>query len=53
MTECHKKANDKLATFCQIWDGFVENYKKFFEPFEEVTVDEQLVSFREKCPMRQ
>ena len=48
-----EKANDKLAAFREIRDRFVENCKKLFEPFEEVTLDKQLVSFRGKCPMRQ
>ena len=52
-TRDQRKKNDKLAAFREIWDGFVENCKKLFEPFEEVTVDEQLVAFRGKCPMRQ
>ena len=52
-TRGHRKANDKLAAFCEIWNGFVKNCKKLFEPFEEVTEDEQLASFRGKRPMRQ
>ena len=52
-TRAQRKENDKLAAFREIWNGFVENCKKLFEPFEEVTVDEQLVAFRGKCPMRQ
>ena len=42
-----------LQLFARIWDGFVKNCKKLFEPFEEVTVEKQLVAFRGKCPMRQ
>ena len=32
--------NDKLVSFREIWDQFVENRKK---PFKELTVDKQLV----------
>lgn len=32
---------------------YVENCKKTFEPYEHVTIDEQLVCFRGKCPFSQ
>lgn len=47
------KAIDKLAAIHQVWDWFVENCKKHFEPFEDITVDEQLVALHGRCPMRQ
>jgi hypothetical protein len=52
-TRVQRKANDKLAAIREIWDRFVVNCKKLFEPFEEMTLDEQLVAFRGKYPMRQ
>jgi hypothetical protein len=52
-TRVQQKANDKLAAIREVWGQFVENCKKLFEPFEDMTVDEQLVTFRGKCPMRQ
>jgi hypothetical protein len=52
-TRVQPKANDKLAAIREVWDQFVENCKKLFEPFEYMTVDEQLVAFCGKCPMRQ
>jgi hypothetical protein len=52
-TRVQRKANDKLAAVREIWDQFVENYKKLLEPFEHMTVDEELVAFLGKCPMRQ
>jgi len=52
-TRVQRKANDKLAAIREVWDRFVENCKKLFEPSEVMTVDEQLVAFRGKCPMRQ
>jgi len=51
-TRVQRKANDKLAAVLEVWDRFVENCNKLFEPFEDMTVDEQLVAFRGKCPMR-
>ena len=35
--------SDKLASFCEIWDQFVENRKKLFEPLEGLTVEKHLV----------
>jgi hypothetical protein len=52
-TRVQGKANDKLAAIREIWDRFVENCKELFETFEDMTVDEQLVAFRGKRPMRQ
>ena len=52
-TRVQRKANDKFAAISEVWDQFVENCKKLFEPFEDMSVDEQLVAFRGKCPMRQ
>jgi hypothetical protein len=52
-TRVQRKANDKLAAIHKIWYWFVENCKKLFEQFEDMTVDEQLVTLRGKCPMRQ
>lgn len=48
-----RKEQDKLAAIREIWGMFVRIYIKAFEPYEHVTVDEQLVSFRGKCPFRQ
>jgi len=48
-----RKANDKLAAIREVWDQFVGKCKKLFEPFEDMTVNEQLVASRGKCPMRQ
>lgn len=52
-TRDQRKANDKLAAIRDVWDSFVENCKKLFEPFEDITIDEQLVAFRGRCPIRQ
>jgi hypothetical protein len=52
-TRVQRQANDKLVAIREVWDQFVENCKKLFEPFEDIAVDEQLVAFCGKCPMRQ
>lgn len=48
-----RRATDKLAAIRDVWDLFVDNCKKCFHPNEHVTIDEQLVAFRGKCPFRQ
>lgn len=53
VTRVERKEQDKLAAIRVIWDMFVSNCDKAFEPYEHITVDEQLVSFRGKCPFRQ
>lgn len=52
-TREERKKLDKMAAISDIWNMFVENCKKAFEPYENITVDEQLVCFRGKCPFRQ
>jgi hypothetical protein len=37
-TRVQRKANDKLAATREVWDRFVENFKKLFVPFEDMTV---------------
>ena len=43
---------DKLAPIRIIWDMFIENCIKHYKPSEQVTVDEQLVTFRGRCSFK-
>jgi hypothetical protein len=52
-TRVTRREHDRLAAIREIWDMFVANCKHAFVPYEHITVDEQLVSFRGKCPFRQ
>jgi hypothetical protein len=52
-TRVQRKVNDILASIREVSNRFVNNCKKLFELFEDMTVDEQPVAFRGKCPMRQ
>ncbi|KAM4036366.1 LOW QUALITY PROTEIN: piggyBac transposable element-derived protein 4-like [Anomaloglossus baeobatrachus] len=48
-----RRATDKLAPIRDLWNKWVENLPIFYNPGDNVTVDEQLVSFRGRCPFRQ
>jgi len=44
-----RRATDKLAAFRDIWEMFLAQLPKLFIPGTDITVDEQLVSFRGRC----
>lgn len=48
-----RRVKDKLAAIRVLWDKWVENLPKLYNPGQNVTVDEQLVSFRGRCPFKQ
>lgn len=48
-----RKEFDKLASIREVFDLMVQNSQKYYSPSEYVTVDEQLLAFRGKCPFRQ
>lgn len=48
-----RRATDKLAPITDIWELFVAQLPKFYIPGTDITVDEQLLPFRGKCPFRQ
>jgi Transposase IS4 len=52
-TRPQRRAIDKLAAIRDVWLMFVVQLKKFYTPSTDLTVDEQLVPFRGKCPFRQ
>ena len=39
---------DHMAAFRYVWDLFISNCKKWYNPCESVTIDEQLIPFRER-----
>lgn len=48
-----RKALDKLAAIRLLFDKFVANSANAFKPSDYLTLDEQLVAFRGRCPFRQ
>jgi hypothetical protein len=48
-----RRATDKLAAFRDMWNMFTAQLPKLLIPGTDITVDEQLVAFRGRCPFRQ
>lgn len=48
-----RRINDKLAPIRDLVDKWVNNLPYLFTPYENVTIDEQLIPFRGRCPFRQ
>ncbi len=47
-----RRETDKFPHISYIWHLFITNCKCVYNPGEYVTMDEQLVSFRGRCPLR-
>ncbi|XP_071056505.1 piggyBac transposable element-derived protein 4-like [Onthophagus taurus] len=47
-----RNREDKFSPIRQIWEDFIENCTKSYSPHCYVTIDEQLLGFRGKCPFR-
>jgi hypothetical protein len=52
-TREERKGKDKFAAIREVWSDFQDNLQKCFTPGSYVTIDEQLLSFKGKCPFRQ
>ena len=44
--------DDKFAAVREIWDLFIARCGQHYEPHDNLTVDEQLLAFRGRCPFR-
>ncbi|XP_071055485.1 piggyBac transposable element-derived protein 4-like [Onthophagus taurus] len=47
-----RNREDKFSPIRQIWEDFIESCTKSYSPHCYVTIDEQLLGFRGKCPFR-
>ena len=48
-----RNTDDKFASFRRMWKQFVENGRKCYVVSAFVTVDEQLIPFRDRCSFKQ
>ncbi|XP_046391494.1 piggyBac transposable element-derived protein 4-like [Ischnura elegans] len=44
---------DKFAPIREVWEKLNTNFKKHYLPGSNITVDEQLIPYRGKCPFKQ
>nr|CAI5845220.1 unnamed protein product [Callosobruchus analis] len=51
-TRNERRAQTVFAPISEIWDEFIEACRKSYKPGSYVTIDEQLVGFRGRCPFR-
>ncbi|XP_066973191.1 piggyBac transposable element-derived protein 4-like [Macrobrachium rosenbergii] len=47
-----RKKDDKFAPMREVWGFFIRNCGRLYVPHENLTVDEQLLGFRGRCPFR-
>lgn len=52
-TRQERRRRDKLSAVRDIWEKWLEILPKLYYPCENVTVNEQLVAFRGRCPFKQ
>ncbi|CAF3588675.1 unnamed protein product [Rotaria sp. Silwood1] len=52
-TREERKKTDKFAAIREVWSYFQDNMQKCYTPESDITIDEQLLGFRGKCPFRQ
>lgn len=51
-TREERKSQDRLAHIRETWEAFIANCTAYYEPYQNVTIDEQLLGFRSKCIFR-
>ncbi|XP_039311769.1 uncharacterized protein LOC105198192 isoform X3 [Solenopsis invicta] len=51
-TRIQRQKSDNLSHIREMWDNFISNCIKYYEPSDTCTVDEQLFGFRGQCRFR-
>ena len=51
-TRQERRETDKLAPIRDVAERFIHNCQKYYNPGSHLTIDEQLVPFRGRCPFR-
>ncbi|XP_066259615.1 piggyBac transposable element-derived protein 4-like [Euwallacea similis] len=51
-TKLERKKADSFAPIREIWDIFIAKYRNSYIPSSYLTIDEQLIGFRGRCPFR-
>ncbi|XP_051162152.1 piggyBac transposable element-derived protein 4-like [Leptopilina boulardi] len=51
-TRNERKPIDRFTHIREIWDLFIERCKNNYEPCKNITIDEQLLSFRGRCSFK-
>lgn len=51
-TRDERKKTDKIAPIRDMWEHFVTSCKENYVPGSDITVDEQMLGFRGRCPFR-
>ncbi|XP_071629308.1 piggyBac transposable element-derived protein 4-like [Temnothorax longispinosus] len=51
-TRAERRETDKFAPIRELWEQFISNCTKYYNPASYCTIDEQLVSFRGRCPFK-
>lgn len=51
-TRQERRKDDKFAPIRELWDKFISHCKEYYEVGTYVTIDEQLLAFRGRCPFK-
>ncbi|XP_052745784.1 piggyBac transposable element-derived protein 4-like [Bicyclus anynana] len=51
-TRDDRRKEDKFTHIRELWQNMINNFQKWYTPGSYITVDEQLVGFRGRCPFR-
>lgn len=51
-TRAERRETDKFAPIREVWEEFENVCKDYYEPGPYITIDEQLLAFRGRCPFK-